>query len=59
MPTVCANIQLEKKHPITYVNMAEANNSYKILAVNPIGNVPLKTERVMGGNVNMELREVG
>jgi hypothetical protein len=35
-------MQLEKGHPITYVKTAEKNNSYRILVLKSIGNVPLE-----------------
>jgi len=41
-PTVCVNIQLEKEQTITNVKTAEENNSYRIVAVKPIGNAPLE-----------------
>jgi hypothetical protein len=41
-PTVCVNIELGKEHLITYVKTAEANNSYRILAVKRTVNAPLE-----------------
>ena len=45
------NIQLEKEHPMTYVTMAEANNSYRILAVKPTGKATLEDREGDGGKM--------